>query len=50
MCLGDPYATSDYKPSFLSDDELKQLVVEVREGIVWGLESVEWSGWGDGGQ
>ena len=31
LCIGDPYATSDYKPSFLSDDELKQLVVEVRQ-------------------
>lgn len=27
--LGDPHCTSDYKPGFLTDDELKQLVVEV---------------------
>ena len=29
---GDPHSSSDYKPGFLTDDELKQLVVEVREG------------------
>ena len=28
--LGDPHSDSDYKPGFLTDDELKQLVVEVR--------------------
>ena len=27
---GDPHSSSDYKPGFLTDDELKQLVVEVR--------------------
>ena len=27
---GDPHAASDYKPGFLTDEELKQLVVEVR--------------------
>lgn len=27
--LGDPHCSSDYKPGFLTDDELKQLVVEV---------------------
>ncbi len=26
---GDPHASSDYKPGFLTDEELKQLVVEV---------------------
>ena len=26
---GDPHSSSDYKPGFLTDDELKQLVVEV---------------------
>ena len=28
-CTGDPYTSSDYKPGFLTDEELKQLVVEV---------------------
>lgn len=27
--LGDPHCSSDYKPGFLTDEELKQLVVEV---------------------
>lgn len=26
---GDPHSSSEYKPGFLTDDELKQLVVEV---------------------
>ena len=26
---GDPHSSSDYKPGFLSDNELKKLVVEV---------------------
>ena len=28
---GDPHSSSDYKPGFLTDDELKQLVVEVNK-------------------
>lgn len=30
VLLGDPFSSSDYKPGFLTDEELKQLVVEVR--------------------
>ena len=31
---GDPHAASDYKPGFLTDEELKQLVVEVCMHII----------------
>ena len=30
---GDPHSSSEYKPGFLTDDELKQLVVEVNRNV-----------------
>ena len=32
---GDPHSKSDYKPGFLTDEELKQLVVEVHVHVHW---------------
>lgn len=35
---GDPHAASDYKPGFLTDEELKQLVVEVSAQFFFPLQ------------
>lgn len=35
---GDPHASSDYKPGFLTDEELKQLVVEAANGFMLIIE------------
>ena len=34
---GDPHSASEHKPGFLTDDELKHLVVEVRVCLVRGV-------------